>query len=79
MFRGPPSLLFSKYWGRFPKVQNSRCMKLNIQLQQVLTKYVTPLSMYIHGVNKDKLLLLVEQTWIKIVDWIHVASYKVQG
>jgi hypothetical protein len=54
-------------------------MKLNIQLQQVLTKYVTPLSKYIHGVNKDKLVLLVKQTWSKIVDWIYVASYRVQG
>lgn len=79
MLRGPPSLLFSKYWGRFPKVKSSLCMKLNIQLQQVLTNHVTSLSMYIHGVNKDKLILLVEETWSKIVDWIHVASYSVQG
>jgi len=54
-------------------------MKLNIQLQQVLTKYVTPLSMYIHGVNKDKFILLVKQTWSNVVEWIHVASYRVQG
>jgi hypothetical protein len=50
-----------------------------IQLQQVLTKYVTPLSVYIHGVNKYKLILLVEQTCSKIVDWIHVTLYRVQG
>jgi hypothetical protein len=54
-------------------------MKLNIQLQQVLTMYVTPLSIYIHGVNKDKFILLVKQMWSKMVDWIHVASYRVQG
>ena len=54
-------------------------MKLNIQLQQVLTKYATPLSIYIHVVNKDKFILLVKQTWSKIVDYIHVASYRVRG
>jgi hypothetical protein len=43
----------------------------------ILKKYVTPLSVYIHGVNKDKLILLVEQMWSKIVDWIHVALYRV--
>jgi hypothetical protein len=40
---------------------------------------VTRLSIYIHGVNKEKFTLLIKEMRLKILDLIHVALYRVQG